>query len=84
MKGYPVGEASAASISELQKAIAMIMARPNEPFINILSIIDRGTTSDGFRTSSHICGILISMVWFWGLVPIHELIYIDVKIGGLT
>jgi len=54
MYGYPVFVPRAASMSPRQNRRAITIANPMVPFRTTLSIIDRGTTSDGLRISSDI------------------------------
>ena len=54
MNGYPVLVLRAALRSPMQNNSATIIANPMMPFSTILSMMERGTTTEGLRISSDI------------------------------
>jgi hypothetical protein len=54
MKGYPVVDLRADSISPMQKSMASNMPNPIDPLIRTLSMIERGTATEAFVISSDI------------------------------
>lgn len=54
MKGYPVVDSRADSMSPMQKSMASNMPNPIDPLIRTLSMIERGTATEAFVISSDI------------------------------
>ena len=54
MKGKPVGEVNALSMSPMQKRMAISIEKPRVPFMAMEVMSDCGTTVEALRISSHI------------------------------